>query len=304
MPVSPDRQRKLNNQYGHKLNIFLDSLFDYPTIIQAKLKAKGSWELFNRLLTVQVGGCDFRCWYCYCDDSLLNGNNLLYVNPKDLIDKFLEQRTADSVQGVQSNVLRISGGEPFLAVELILGCLEELRRRRLDEKIFVWTETNLSPFLTAPKETKSLLEKWGVNLQRFAEFKNFAVHPCIHGTSPANLKEVTKLDEKWFDGLLKGFKCLIDNKIDVYPTISPNMSSPDDVSSIFGKLRSINEYLPLRVALIEYHLDYPTVFKRKGTELHTTVYNKYLFINRWNDLLLKNYQLSYAEKPRHEVPLW
>jgi hypothetical protein len=44
VPVNPERQRKLNCKFGHKLNIFLDSLFDYPTIIQAKLESHGTWE--------------------------------------------------------------------------------------------------------------------------------------------------------------------------------------------------------------------------------------------------------------------
>ena len=302
-PVSPERQRKLNSQYGHKLNIFLDSLFDYPTIMKYRLHVQGSWEQYNRLLTVQVGGCNFRCWYCYCDDVLLNGQNLTYLNATELVDRFIQQRISDHSQGMLTNVLRISGGEPFLAAELILGCLKEIKKRGLDDKLFVWTETNISPFLKDPVSGMTLVENW-VNLEEFAVFKNFAVHPCIHGTSPENLYEITKIDSKWFDGLLKGLETLIQHNIDIYPTLSPNMCPPKDVEGIFNKLRAINEYLPLRVALIEYHLDYLSVFMRKDALEHVILYNKYIVIKKWNDLLLKTYGLSYAEKPRQEVPLW
>ena len=303
VPVNPERQRKLNCQYGHKLNIFLDSLFDYPSIIQAKLKAPGTWEQYNRLLTVQVGGCNFRCWYCYCDDALLNGMNLVYLTPEELVDRFIQQRISDNPQGLQSNVLRISGGEPFLAPELILGCLEEVRRRGLDDRIFIWTETNLSPFLKESTSGPPIIEKW-VNLDKLSCFRNFALHPCVHGTSPKNLHEICKVDEKWFGGLLEGLNTLIQHKIDIYPTFSPNMCPPGDVEDLFKRLTSINKYLPLRFALIEYHLDYPSVLMRHEAQQHLTVYNKYLVIKKWNELLLKTYGMSYAEKPRQEVPLW
>jgi uncharacterized Fe-S cluster-containing radical SAM superfamily protein len=256
----------------------------------------------NRLLTVQVGGCNFRCWYCYCDDALLKGKNLAYLTPKELVDRFIQQRINDYSQGMQSNVLRISGGEPFLAPELILGCLKEIKRRGLDDRIFIWAETNLSPFLKESNSSPPIVETW-VNLDEFAGFRNFALHPCVHGTSPENLREITKVDSKWFDGLLEGFKTLIQRKIDIYPTFSPNMCPPRDVEGLFQKLSSIHEYLPLRFALIEYHLDYPSVFMRHEAQQHLTVYNKYLVIKKWNELLLKTYGLSYAEKPRQEIPL-
>jgi uncharacterized Fe-S cluster-containing radical SAM superfamily protein len=302
VPVNTERQRKLNCQYGHRLNIFLDSLFDYPTIIQTKLGVYGTWEQYNRLLTVQLGGCNFRCWYCYCDDSLLNGKNLIYLTPEELADKFVEQRTKDHSLGMQSNVLRISGGEPFLAPELILGCLEEIKRRRLDDRVFIWTETNLSPFLKESGSDRSLVENW-IDLDSISSFRNFAVHPCVHGTTPENLHEIAKIDSRWFDGLLDGLKTLIQHKIDIYPTFSPNMCPPDDVESFFRRLLSINKNLPLRFALIEYHLDYPSVFMRLDAQQHKIVYNKYLVIKKWNELLLETYGMSYAEKPRQDVPL-
>jgi len=301
-PVSIDRQRKLNMQFGHKFNIFLDSLLDYPTIIQSKLGIYGAWEQYNRLVSVQLGGCNFRCWYCYCDDRLLTGKNLVYLTPEELVKQFLEQRVKDLELGLPSNVLRISGGEPFLAPDMILSCLEEIKRLRLDERIFVWSETNLSPFLKPAGSEKSLAENW-VDLNKISSFKNFALHPCVHGITPENLYETTRIDSKWFEGLLNGLKILIQHKIDIYPTFGSNMCPPNHVESFFKRLLSINKNLPLRFALVEYHLDYPSVSARPDAQKHETLYNKYLAIQKWNDLLQDTYGLSYAEKPRHDVPL-
>jgi len=302
-PVNVERQRKLNAQFGHRLNIFLDSLFDYPTIIQFKLGAYGSWEQYNRLISVHIGGCNFRCWHCYCDDSLLTGKNLLFMTPKELINRFIEQRRKDLALGMPSNVLRITGGEPFLAPDLILSCLEEIHERRLDERVFVWSETNLSPFIKQHNSEKCLAEKW-VDLDKIARFKNFALHPCIHGITPENLFENTRVDGRWLDDLINGLKVLIQHKIDIYPTISSNMCTPNGIENFFQKLRSINRYLPLRFALIEFHLDYPGVMARSDAQKHDRVYNKYLVLSKWNALLQEEYGLSYAEKPRHEVPLF
>jgi uncharacterized Fe-S cluster-containing radical SAM superfamily protein len=303
VPVNVERQRKLNTQFGHRLNIFLDSLFDYPTIIQSKLGMYGSWEQYNRLLTVQLGGCNFRCWYCYCDDSLLRGEKLVYLTAEELVDKFIEQRVKDMASGLPSNVLRISGGEPFLAPDLILGCLEEIKKRRLDERIFVWSETNLSPFLKESVAGKSLVEEW-TDLDKISGYKNFAVHPCVHGITPESLYEVTRVDGKYFEGLIDGLGLLIQHRIDIYPTFSPNMCPPEQVESFFQKLLSINRNLPLRFALIEYHLDYPAILARSEAYKHETIYNKYLVVQKWNELLQETYDLSYAEKPRHDIPLW
>jgi uncharacterized Fe-S cluster-containing radical SAM superfamily protein len=301
-PVSVDRQRKLNTQFGHKFNIFLDSLFDYPTIIQAKLGSYGSWEQYNRLVSVQLGGCNFRCWYCYCDDCLLKGEKLVYLTAEELVNRFFEQHKKDLTLGMPTNVFRISGGEPFLAPDLISSCLEEIKKRRMDNRIFVWSETNLSPFLKQQGSERSLAEEWA-DLSTISSFKNFALHPCVHGISPENLYETTHVDGKWFEGLIDGLKILIQHKVDIYPTFSSNMCPPESVEDFFHKLLSINKNLPLRFALIEYHLDYPTVMARSEAQKHETIYNRYLVLQKWNELLQATYGLSYAEIPRHDVPL-
>lgn len=303
IPVNPDRNRKLNTQYGHKLNIFIDSLFDYPTIIQSKLETYGRWEQYNRLLSTQLGGCNFRCWYCYCADDLLKGRNVVFLTAEELINRFIEQRRKDFTLGIESNILRISGGEPFLAPDLILSCLEKIKELRLENRVFVWSETNLSPFLKEPNSQNSLAEKWA-DLDKISRFKNFALHPCLHGITPENLYENSNIDSRWFDGLVNGLKILIQYKIDIYPTFSSNTCPPDHVDELFKKLLSINKNLPLRFALIDYHLDYPTILRRTQAQEHKTVYNKYMLISKWNELIQSQYGLSYAEVPRHQVPLW
>lgn len=302
-PVNPDKNRKLNAQFGHKLNIFVDSLFDYPTIIQSRLETYGRWEHYNRFISIQLGGCNFRCWYCYCDDDLLMGRKLVYLTPDELIGRFIEQRRKDITLGIESNVLRISGGEPFLAPDLILSCLEKIKELKLENRVFIWSETNLSPFLKEPDSQKSLAEKWG-DLDKISRFKNFAVHPCLHGITPENLYENSNIDGDWFDDLVNGLKVLTRHKIDVYPTFSSNTCPPNHVEELFERLLSINKRLPLRFALIDYHLDYPPILKRPSAQTHETVYNKYMVIYKWNELLQNEYGLSYAEVPRHEIPLW
>jgi len=228
----------------------------------------------------------------------------------------LQQRERDKQIGIEDNVLRITGGEPFLLPDLILDCLKEFRSRGLDKEVFIWTETNLSPFLKRIESDKTLVEEWLAkeesSLHELAQYKNFCVHPCLHGINRENMEWITKnVDAQCFDDLVEGLKILIEHGIDIYPTFGANVVPPQSVSAIFHKLLCIDKNLPLRFALINYDFNYEQVFARmkSNIERYSMVYNKDLVIYLWDELIRKQYYseygetIEYAKIPRHEIPL-
>jgi len=167
-PVKTEKGRKLNPLYGTSFNPFKDTLMDYPTIIQYKLGevGKSSWKKYNRLISVHIAKCPLNCWHCYIEECLKNDCSQCSIEKCDreerarlkvvsnhvtadkLFKNFITQRDNDKKRGIETNVLRLTGGEPFLAINLMFELLQKIEDKKLNKEIFLWTETNLVPLIT------------------------------------------------------------------------------------------------------------------------------------------------------------
>ena len=327
-PVKSYKGRKLNSIYGDVFNPFKDTLMDYPTIVQYKLGKLGasSWENYNRLISLHISRCPLNCWYCYIEECLKcncnictiknvdcnrNRKNEMYIkedwfSAKKIVESFIKQRNLDKEKGIFStNILRVTGGEPFLVPDLLLEILEELKNEKLHKKIFLWTETNLIPLIVQDNNKKLVPDEL---LNELAKYGNFCVHPCFHGLSQNNFNETTGQTIDNIDFLLNAFKRLLNAGIDIYPSFGSNMSSHKDVECFYNKISEINELLPLRFCLIEYDLDYsPIKWRRKKisnfSKDHEKVYDRFQVIERWDELLRENTGYRYGDIPRHLVPV-
>lgn len=321
-PVKSYKGRKLNSVYGDSFNPFKDTLMDYPTIVQYKLGKVGTldWGNYNRLISLHISRCPLNCWHCYIDECLKSdcdfcpvqtccgqnrkigmGIKEYWFSAKRIVDSFIEQHNLDK----KANILRITGGEPFLAPELLLEILEEFRKRQLQKEVFLWTETNLIPLVARESEQSIVSDEL---LSKLSEYRNFCVHPCFHGLSSSNFEEVTGQKINDFNLLLNAFKRLLDAGIDIYPTFGSNMSSPEDVECFYNKISEIDKFLPLRFCLIEYDLDYaPVKWRRKNipdfAKKHEKINDRFQAIEKWNELLWKNTGYKYGDIPRHLVPI-
>lgn len=326
-PVKPQKGRKLNSCYmdaGTPFNAFRDTLMDYPTIVRHKLcgSDNGPWQNFNKLISVHVSRCPLNCWHCYLEECLKYNcascsikdtcNHKLkaqfgikesWFTAKRIVDTFLQQRQSDPEN--KSNIIRITGGEPFLVPNLILEILKELKSRRLEKDVFLWTETSLVPLINQDGFSPVVTDE---QLQELSQFKNFCIHPCFHGLSEASFQSITGNTLISFNHLLEALKRLIKAGIDVYPTFGSNMCSPHEVRQFFEGIFSINESLPLRFCLIEYDLDYKPIKWRQENiagfaKSHEIVFDRFQVIGVWDQLLKDKTHHSYAEIPRHLVSL-
>lgn len=299
--VRPERGRKLNIDPEHGFDPYTDSLMDYPSIIGYKLKKE--WNQFNRLISVHLPLCPNNCWYCYVPKALyINAENRSeLLTAEQIIEKFLEQRQYDKNQGENSNVLRITGGEPFLLPELIRDCLNCIRDKELENDVFLWTETNLEPFIGEQGRAFMDLEENQKILKELSKFRNFAVHPCFHGLNRDEFDSITgKSYHITIDQQIEGLERLIKVGVDVYPTFGSNVCDPSNIIAFFNKLRELHPNLPLRIALVEYKLDYESVSIRLREEKRqVNLYSRFINFRIWNQLLLKHYGIGYAALPRH-----
>jgi uncharacterized Fe-S cluster-containing radical SAM superfamily protein len=323
-PVKSYKGRKLNSIYGNVFNPFKDTLMDYPTIVQYKMGKVGEldWENYNRLISLHISKCPLNCWHCYIEECLKFDCNVCAIeakcsqdrksnmgitedlfSAKNIVENFVKQRNLDKEKGLFSNILRITGGEPFLVPDLLLEILEELKNKQLHKEIFLWTETNLIPLIVQENYETLVPDEL---LNKLAKYDNFCVHPCFHGLNQNNFNEITGQTIDNIDFLLNAFKRLLNAGIDIYPTFGSNMSSPEDVECFYNKISEINELLPLRFCLIEYDLDYsPIKWRRKKisnfSKDHEKVYDRFQVIEKWDELLKENTGYKYGDIPRHLI---
>ena len=306
--AKPHKYRKLNIDPTQVFDPFHDSLMDYASIIGFKLQKP--WNQFNRLISIHIPFCFNDCWHCYLPKVLYTeasniDNRYIFLSAQDIIDKFEDQRQEDLKKGKFSNVLRITGGEPFLLPELILECLQQLQKKGLDEKVFLWTETNLEPFIGNPGKAFVDKSENRAILEMISKFKNFAVHPCFHGLSSEETNDITgKMFSIHLADQISGLKRLLDFGIDIYPTIGSNVCNPNNLPAFFELIRALHHDLPLRFALVEYNLAYPPIGQRiEDNKIAPPLYSKFATLRIWNRLLLDNNGIGYGILPRHLVSL-
>jgi uncharacterized Fe-S cluster-containing radical SAM superfamily protein len=305
--IKEERHRKTNVESG--FDYYIDSLLDYPSIIQYRMG--GDLDSYNMMISIHVPKCPYDCWHCYNNKKLHLVENAEWHTAAEIVDAFLEQRKYDKTASVKSNVLRITGGESFLVPELILDCLDELKKRGLHEEIFVWTETDLYPFIREKGESFAesvSIKRDGVSLkvlEELSKHSNFAVHPCLHGLSNKEIQDITGKKNIHINQLIEGLSILLSHKFDIYPTFGSNVSAPENLGILFQKLYMLNRNLPLRFALVQYDLEYPDICIRLKEQPNRefNLHSKYTNLRIWNTLLKKHYNIGYAVIPRHMISL-
>lgn len=306
--AKPSSGRKLNVDPVHAFDPFTDSIMDYASIIGSKLSKP--WQKYNRFISIQIPDCPNDCWHCYLPKELYIGaeSNEKRSEPftaKEIIKRFLEQRSSDEKQGVESNVLRISGGEPFLLPGLISACLKIIKDAGLDDEIFVWTETNLEPFVEIRGKSFMDEPENSEELIKIGQFKNVVVHPCFHGLSRSEFNTITGRQYNiTLEQQLTALKKLVDADIDIYPTIGSNVCSPKNLEVFYNGLKDIDKNLPFKVALIKYDCGYPPVIPRlKEKKRKPRLYAHCAALRIWNRLLIQDFGVGYGIIPRHFVAL-
>ena len=290
---------------------------DVESIAASRL-GRSDWQNFRRLILFHISECPLFCWYCFndawkdsrkiksgeIDDPDLGG-------AKGVVSSFLNYRSGfESSSSDQVNVLRISGGEPFLKPSIIQKISEEFRRQTENKDVFLWIDTNLFPLKgIINEEHKAALE----------EIKNLgnkaAIHACLHGADAHSFERNTgnRID---FKSIIKGLTLLVDYGLDVFPRINPIGLSPDETKKIFDALLEIDD-LPIKTYLGPIELSYPAAIDRMRVFCNKPPINKTksrptniepklpelmptnAVIYTWNRLMENHYGFGYGVIPRH-----
>lgn len=276
-----------------------DWLMDFATIAAAGI-GRTDWENFRRLVLIHVGKCTSRCWYCYNDAWDKEKAKCVFGErtAREIIEYFKLQQDRDAKRdGWECNVLRLSGGEPFLQPELV----EDLAKEIANEKdIFFWVDTNLIPIARKMKE-----KEIDAALEALKKLKGrTAIHACFHGATDEKIKEITGTDIS-VEELLVAYQTLKEKNIPLYPRLNPCVCTPDEAERFFLKLYKVDKVAPAKLYLGPVELYYTGTRDRmievnedpRRVRAHLHAAPATIFW--WNEMMRLAYGVGYGVVPRH-----
>jgi uncharacterized Fe-S cluster-containing radical SAM superfamily protein len=200
--------------------------------------------------------CNWRCWYCYVDFSLLSANPLYssFVSAEQLVEWYLEIPTRPSV-------IDLSGGQPDLVPEWTVWMMKALVEQSLEDSVFLWGDDNLSndyfwQFLSAQE------------IELISTYRNYARVCCFKGFDCESFSFNTKAHPDLYRQQLELFRRLLSTGIDLYAYVTLTGPDPQEVKEkiprFLDELQRIHHNLPLRTVPLEIQFFTPMKTRIQG----------------------------------------
>lgn len=247
-----------------------------------------------RAQVFQNAVCNWRCWYCFVDFDLLSANrkHSQWVGPREMVDLYLDQPDPPAM-------IDLTGGQPDLTPEWIPWMMRELRERGLEEKVYLWSDDNLSndyfwTFLT------------DADRDLIAGYKMYGRVCCFKGFNAESFSFNTQAEPALYEGQFELMGRLLALGIDLYAYVTLTSPSDEniacDVSDFVDRLQAVDVNLPLRTIPLEIKVFTPVV-NRMDDLKHKAIVNQYAAINAWTCELARRF--SNADRARNivDVPM-
>ena len=244
-----------------------------PLPIDPACKALGLPRMdMIRAQVFQNAICSWRCWYCFVPFELLKANkrNAEWLSPQRMIDLYITQPQRPSV-------IDLTGGQPDLVPEWVVWVMEELQRRQLADKVFLWSDDNLSNDYF----WEILSEKQRSTIR---DFKNYARVGCFKGFDGRSFAFNTGASPDLFKRQFQTVRRFIEVGIDLYcyVTLTSDVQKgvADGIKRFVDRLQEIDENVPLRTVPLEIRLFTPVV-SRLNKIYKQALKNQWLAVEAW-----------------------
>ncbi|MBE7467629.1 MAG: hypothetical protein HS114_00620 [Anaerolineales bacterium] len=228
----------------------------------------------------QHAACNWRCWYCFVDFTLLSANLRVsnYFTAGELIDMYLKEDN-------RPEVIDLTGGQPDLAPEWVLWTMEALKERGLAGKVFLWSDDNLSnryfwDYLT-PKQRNII-----------ATFPKYSRVACFKGYDEASFAFNTLAAPDLFNQQFEIYGDLLQEGLDMYAYVTFASLPHHDICSAMARfvdrLQAIHSNLPLRTVPLKIEVFTPTQ-ARITSEHQEALAFQYEVHNAWLEELSKRF---------------
>ena len=247
-----------------------------------------------RAQVFQNSVCNWRCWYCFVDYKLLAGDKRYaeFLTCEEMLNYYLKQDAPPLV-------IDLSGGQPDLTPEWVPWMMEALIERGLSDKVFLWSDDNLSndyfwQFLSDD------------SIELVSKYSMYSRVCCFKGIDEESFALNTEASPSLFNRQFDLFKRLIDLGIDLYCYVTMTSKVETDFHSVVPKfmdrLQKIREKLPLRVVPLKIYEFSPV--KTRMKEVHNSMLQGQIFANQiWKEELAKRFSVEELSAPITEVTL-
>jgi uncharacterized Fe-S cluster-containing radical SAM superfamily protein len=242
----------------------------------------------------QLAGCNLRCWFCYVDGPMLTASpgRAQFLSADDLVRMYMDEP-------VRARIVTLTGGQPDLVPEWLPWMMQSLRKRGLEDDVFLWMDDNLTTdfaWRCLGHADWALIRGW----------RNFAKVACFKSFCGPGFAENTGAAPQWFASQLACFERLHRSGIDLYGYIILTITDLSWVSQLplfMDRLqRDVHENILLRITPLEIKLYGPTK-ERMSPADGLAVKNQYRVLELWNEELERRYPASMRSLAMSQVPL-
>lgn len=233
-----------------------------------------------RAQVFQNAVCNWRCWYCFVDFKLLSGSKKYssYLDCDLLLDYYLDQENPPKV-------IDLTGGQPDLTPEWVPWMMEALLKRRLQDKIYLWSDDNLSNNYF----WKFLGDK---QIKLIREYKNYGRVCCFKGIDELSFSQNTGAESAHFNYQFVLFEKLLKTGIDLYSYVTLPVKLNTDlraaISKFLDRIQKIDEMYPLRIVPLKIIEFSPVINRIKDLQTELLAGQK-LAINFWREEMGKRF---------------
>jgi uncharacterized Fe-S cluster-containing radical SAM superfamily protein len=178
-------------------------------------------RFYGGIATADCLGCCLRCIFCWSWDKV--------VNPTRFGEFYSSKQVASKLDNIARKKgffqVRISGNEPTIAREHLLGVLESI-----------------------PKDLMFILETNGILIGHdktyaddLAKFENLYVRVSLKGCNEEEFSRLTGAEPKAFELQLQALKNLAQAGVNTHPAAMISFSSPKAISAFRDRLASIDK---------------------------------------------------------------
>lgn len=242
----------------------------------------------------QSSVCNWRCWYCFVDFTLLTGSRLHseWVTPGQLVDLYRAQPDPP-------RVIDLTGGQPDLTPEWVPWMIAELRQRGLENDVFLWSDDNLSNdyfwrYLSASDRAS------------IVSYANYARVCCFKGFDATSFTFNTLAEPELFAQQFRLMRELVRLGIDLYGYVTlttPSIATLDgEMTRFLDLLQEIDENLPLRVVPLQIAVFTP-VRGRMSPERQLALRNQHAAVAAWQREIDLRYSATKRSLSISDVPL-
>lgn len=247
-----------------------------------------------RAQVFQNSVCNWRCWYCFVDYKLLNGDSKYssFLSCDEMVDFYLKE-------GNPPLMIDLTGGQPDLTPEWVPWMMETLKNKGLDKKIFLWSDDNLS---------NDYLWKYLSNEQidLMSSYKMYSRVCCFKGIDERAFCINTKAESKQFLKQFELCRRLLEINLDLYCyiTLTANVDTNFEtaVPKFMDAIQAIDELLPLRTVPLKI-FEFTPVVSRMNDGFVDMMKGQYKALEVWKSELAKRFSKEQLMRPLTEIEL-